>query len=103
MSYWWKSLNTLKKLRMKGQPILKFTGEGSQARDEFNWVGIIQGFEDGTIYNGTTKKVEYIVIKIIKHNFSYGDSRNKLAPELFKYPLVNADIQNVNGVWMLFT
>lgn len=95
MGYWWK--NPLTRMSMKGKTILKFTGEGSQGRNEFDWAGKIIGFE-----RSSNDKWDNIVIHIIIHNLSYGDARDNDNPEVFKYPLVNSDIQNVNGVWVLF-
>lgn len=92
--YWWE--NPLIKQNIKGKPILKFTGEGCQSRDKFEWVGIVKGFEKN--YN---LKCINIIIGIVKYNSSYTDSRDGIE-EIYSYPLVNADIQNVNGVWILF-
>jgi hypothetical protein len=101
--YWWQSLNPLRKLGMKGQAILHCDSTGCQAMHDFKWMGKVVGFERGTIYNGRDTPCEYIVIEILIHNHAYSDARDGKEPELYKYPLVNADIQNVKGVWVLFT
>ncbi len=94
--YWWENIIT--KQRIKGQTILKFNGEGCQAISVFKWVGKVVGFE-----RNKKLKCDDIVIEIIKHDNSYGDSRGNKEKEIYKYPLVNADIQCVDGVWILFT
>lgn len=85
------------KRNLKNQPILKIVGAGCQGRNEFQWLGKVKGFQ----YN--TEGVCEVIIEILIHNFSYGDNRNTEKPELYTYPLVNNDIQNVNGAWVLFT
>lgn len=97
MGYWWQ--NIIIKNSIRGKTILKFNGEGCQAIGVFQWVGKVTGFE-----RNKSHKCDDIVIEIIKHNFSYGDSRDRSREkEIYKYPLVNADIQCVDGVWILFT
>lgn len=96
MKYWWQ--NPFIKIRIKGKTILFFSGEGCQARNEFQWAGKVIGFEENK-----NLKCDDIVIEIMIHNFSYTDARDIKEKEIYKYPLVNADIQNVNGVWILFT
>src|SRR6187551_54486 len=97
MSYWWQSLSPITRLRMKGKTIVRFTQEGCQGRNEFQWAGKIEGFQWSE-----KRQCNEIVIRIIIHNKSYGDVRDNMDPEIFTYPLVNGDIQNVAGVWALF-
>jgi hypothetical protein len=99
MAYWWQ--NPLKKLGIKGQAILHCDSTGCQAIHDFKWLGKVIGFEKGT--DGFHINVEYIVIEILIHNHAYSDARKGGEPELYKYPLINTDIQNVKGVWVLFT
>jgi len=89
--------NTILKLRLKNQIIVKFIGEGCQARDEFQWVGKVIGFEESEL--GYDK----VIIQIIKHNFSYTDSRDeKKEKEIYKAALVGGYIQYVDGLWIIF-
>jgi hypothetical protein len=88
----------IKKYQLKGATIAKFNGEGCQGRGDFQWIGKVIGFR----YNNE-QAWEEVIIHIIKHNFSYCDARDEKQPEEYTYPLVNNDIQNVKGVWILFT
>lgn len=100
MGYWWQNL--LQRQFMKGKPIIKVVGEGCQSMNSIEWVGKITGFEKNERNN-----CDNIVIEVVLHNNSYGDSRDRertgAKKEIYTYPLVNADIQDVNGVWVLYT
>jgi hypothetical protein len=89
-------LNKMRRLR--NQVIVKVTGEGCQAISEFQWVGKVKGFkwdkEEGNFD---------VIIRILKHHRSYGDARDEKEEEIYTYPMVNNDIQYVEGVWILYT
>lgn len=95
MSYWWK--NPITRMRMIGKTIVRVSSEGCQSRNEFHWAGRVKGFKKNDKLNCTD-----IVIEIVIHNHYHTDARYKTEPEIYTYPLVNADIQNVKGVWVLF-
>lgn len=80
-----------------GDTIIYTVGEGCQAVSEFKWIGKVHKFQ----FN-KNKDWKEVVIEIMKYNLSHGDNRNQ-EKEYYTYPLVNNDIQNVNGVWILFT
>lgn len=88
-------MNFLKKLALRrelhNKTVLKFVGEGCQARDEFAWVGKVIDFKD-----------DNVIIKIIKHNFSYTDTRDGKEEETMSWPINSPDLQYVDGIWILF-
>ena len=89
--------NTILKLRLINQIIVKFIGEGCQARDEFQWIGKVIGFETND------SGYDVAIVKIIKHNFSYTDSRDKSnETEIYKFTLVGGYLQQVDGAWIIF-
>lgn len=83
---------------MLGKPIIKVSGEGCQAISEFQWAGVVKGYrwvkDEGNFE---------IIIRIVKHNHSFGDARDEKEEEIYTYPMVNNDIQFVEGVWILYT
>lgn len=94
-TYWWD--DPILRLGMIGKTIVKVTGEGCQGRNQIQWVGKVIGFNKN-------KKQEYheIVIEIVLHDKSYTDARDGNEQEMFVYPLINNDIQNVKDVWILY-
>lgn len=97
--YWWQ--NPIKLWKIIGKPILKVTGEGCQARNEFQWLGVVEKIQVTNRENRNKLELE-AVIRIVIHNHSYGDSRDSENKERITYPLVNSDIQFVDGVWILY-
>lgn len=104
MNYLEKEIALFKRRKqLLNQPILKVVGEGCQAISEFQWIGKVIGFEEDKEKGWTVA-----VIKILKHNRSYGDARDAKEDEIYTYPIANKyyminDIQNVDGVWILYT
>lgn len=96
MSYWWQ--NPITRLRMIGRTITRVSGEGCQDMNRLVWVGKVVRFERDRM----GRQHDHIIIEIIVHDKSYRDARDQTIPELYSYPLVNADIQNVKGVWILY-
>lgn len=89
----------IRKCKLKGATIACFTGEGCQGMDEFKWIGRVIGFQKTKV---SKESGEDIVIQVIKYNRSYGDNRDVAKKEIFTYPLWSKDLQNVDGVWILF-
>ncbi len=88
------------KRNLIGKSIAKFTGEGCQAMNKFQWLGKVIGFKK-------EDDMECVVIEILVHDCSYGDARDSKEPEIYSYPIATEfqiinDIQEVKGIWVLF-
>lgn len=105
---WWdkrdKHIRYMKK-NLIGKAILKVIGEGCQGMNSFQWLGKIVD-----IRQNPNQEKGWIdaIIEVQIHNHSYGDNRNNSTKEIYTYPIATKDsciydIQNINGVWVLFT